>query len=43
MWGGSGFNVPNDEINLRLERVNRSLEAGGKPVGSGGSTHSSLI
>ncbi len=30
VWGGSGFNVPNDEINLRLERVNRSLEAGGQ-------------
>ena len=30
VWGGSGFNVPNDEIKLRLERVNRSLEAGGQ-------------
>lgn len=29
VWGGSGFNVPNDEIELRLERVNRSLEADG--------------
>ena len=30
VWGGSGFNVPNDEIKLRLERINRSLEAGGQ-------------
>lgn len=30
VWGGSGFNVPNDEINLRFQRVNRSLEAGGQ-------------
>ena len=30
VWGGGGFNVPNDEIKLRLERVNRSLEAEGQ-------------
>lgn len=30
VWGGSGFNVPNDEIRLRLNRVNRSLEAEGQ-------------
>ena len=28
VWGGSGFNVPNDEIKLRLVRINQSLEAG---------------
>ena len=30
VWGGTGFNVPNDEIKVRLERVNRSLEARGQ-------------
>jgi hypothetical protein len=30
VWGGSGFNVPNDEIKLRLERINRSLEERGQ-------------
>lgn len=30
VWGGSGFNVPNNEIALRLQRVNRSLESDGQ-------------
>ena len=30
VWGGSGFNVPNNEIKLRLDRINRSLEAEGQ-------------
>ena len=30
VWGGSGFNVPNDEVDLRLERVSRSLDAEGQ-------------
>jgi len=30
VWGGSGFNVPNNEIDLRLQRVNRSLESDGQ-------------
>ena len=41
LWGGSGFNVPNDEIKLRLDRINRSLEAEGKLVGSFGLMRSS--
>ena len=27
VWGGSGFNVPFDEISTRLSRVNSVLEA----------------
>ncbi|WP_170272570.1 hypothetical protein [Litorivicinus lipolyticus] len=30
VWGGSGFNVPSNEIDLRLQRVNRSLESDGQ-------------
>lgn len=30
VWGGSGFNVPNDEIELRLNRVSRSLDRDGQ-------------
>lgn len=30
VWGGSGYNVPNDEIALRLDRVSRSLDRNGQ-------------